>query len=206
MEVVLFVLGIVLVFYLYPYLRTGVKRVLMVRKLKKSCRENGHTLVTTHRFWMFAHRLGKNCDFYIETPDTVYAVKLFGMRKRSQYLIFPDENSFYVRNFIFVFSPYGAGRFYNGSSIDHRDSKPRKIPDYNFRACFRDEWYLKSVCNILLLNPTCKEVHIGRVSKESILDNGGVIAGMTLYTLSGLLGEMENPNLRNRDAGGLYVN
>ncbi len=199
-------IGIIALIVFFPYIRCFFKRLKCASKIKKLCRRKGYKTYPTHRFWMFAHRLGKNCDFYIETPDTVYAVKLFGMRKRSQYLIFPDENSFYVRNFIFVFSPFGAGRFYNGSSLDYRDSKTRKIPNYNFRACFRDEWYLKSVCNILLLNPTCKEVHIGRVSKESILDNGGVIAGMTLYTLSGLLGEMENPNLRNHDAGGLYVN
>ena len=78
MEVFLFILSVVLVINLYPYLRTGVKRVLMVGKLKKFCRENEYMLIPVGRFWMFAHRLGKNCDFYIETPDTVYSVKLFG--------------------------------------------------------------------------------------------------------------------------------
>ena len=185
MEVFLFILSVVLVINLYPYLRTGVKRVLMVGKLKKFCRENGYTLVPVGRLWMFAHRLGKNCDFYIETPNTVYAVKLFGLRKRNQYLVFTREGSFYVRNFIHVFTPYAAtARFY-------RDSKPRKLPDYNFRVGFRDEWYLKSIRTVLLLNPTCVEIHINRVSKESTVGNGEAIAGMTLYTLSGLLNEME---------------
>ena len=185
MEVVLFILGIALAFFLYPFLRTGVKRILMVGKLKKFCRTNGYTLTPVGKFWMFARRLGKNCDFYIETPDTVYAVKLFGLRKRSQYLIFTREGSFYIRNFIHVFSPYGGGaRFY-------RDSKPRKLPDYNFRVNFRDEWYLKSIRTVLLLNPTCAEVHINRVDKESSVGNGEAIAGMTLYTLSGLLNELE---------------
>ena len=64
MEVFLFILSVVLVINLYPYLRTGVKRVLMVGKLKKFCRENGYTLVPVSKYWMFARRLGKNCDFY----------------------------------------------------------------------------------------------------------------------------------------------
>ncbi|MBQ8287562.1 MAG: hypothetical protein IJX76_02180 [Clostridia bacterium] len=185
MEFYLLIVAIILLIVLLPYLRILRKRFTMRRRLCRLCLERRYSLHPVRKLWLFGRRMGKTCDFYVETPETVYAVKLFAMKRRGQYLIFTNDGTFRVRKFLnFVSSRGGYARFF-------RDSKPCKLPDYDFRAGFRDEWYLKDIRPVLLLNPTCIEVHLNKVDRESLLGNGESIAGMTLHTLSSFLGELE---------------
>ncbi|MBQ7354268.1 MAG: hypothetical protein IJW62_01965 [Clostridia bacterium] len=185
MEVLVFLAAAGLLIEGLPFVRILFKRISARRKLSKLCSQMGFSLHPVARSWLFGRRMGKTCDFYVETPETVYAVKWFAMKKRGQYLILTADGTFRVRKFLnFVSSRGGYARFF-------RDSKPCKLPDYDFRADFRDEWYLKDIRPVLLLNPTCIEVHLNKVDRESLIGNGEVIAGMALHTLSSFLGELE---------------
>ena len=157
----------------------------MKRRLLDACSAGSYRFCPTHRGWMLGGKSGKICDFYIETAHTVYAVKLFASKKRSQYLIFTDDGYFYTRKFVNMIHRYGTGpRFF-------KDSKPKKLPTYDFRCGYREEWREKPLCPVLLLNPTGIQVHRNRVHNDTILANGDQISGMTVYTLSGLLDELE---------------
>lgn len=186
MEVFLLIAAIIALFWLYPYLRIFLKRLSMQRKLHRICHKKGFTLIPTHRFWLFGRKLGKQCDFYIETTETIFAVKLFGMKKRGQILFFGQNNDFIVRSFIGFLAITG-----NGVLIPV-DSKVRPVPNYDFRINFKKEWYLKSIRPILLLNPACHEVRLKKESDEVIIGNSEAVAGMTLFTLARFLGELED--------------
>lgn len=183
MEVYLLIAAILLAVWLYPYARTFFKRLAMRRKLRRICKAKGYSIHPAHRLWLFGRRMASSCDFYIETPDTVYAVKLFGMKKRLQKLII-RRDSFIIRHYIGVVSRTGT------APISY-DSKPRPLPDYNFRVSFRDEWYSKAIRPVLLLNPTCFEARVEKDHKEVLIGNSEAFSGMTLFTLAGFLGQLE---------------
>lgn len=186
MEVFLLIAAIIAVFLIYPYVRIFLKRLSLWKKLRRICHKKGFTLIPTHRCWIFGRKLGKQCDFYIETRETVFAVKLFGMKKRGQILFFGKNSDFFVRSFIGFLAITG-----NGVLIPV-DSKVRPIPNYDFRIGFKNEWYLKSIRPVLLLNPACHEVRLKKDDKEEIIGNNEAVAGMTLFTLARFLGELED--------------
>lgn len=181
MEFYIFMGCVIAILAAIPFLRIFFKRLSMKRRLTRACREGKGTLHPAHRYWFLGRKMGKQVDFYIETAETVYAVKLFAAKKRSRYLIFTDDGMVYSRKFLNLIYRYGTGpRFF-------RDTKPKKLPDYDFYQGFCDEWKTKDFCSVLLLNPTCVEVHRNIVNKNTILANGEEIAGKRLYTLSGLI-------------------
>ena len=185
MEVYILIGSIVAVLAAIPFIRIFCKRLSMKRRITRACLAEGAVLHPAHRGWLLGRRMGKRCDFYIETPTTVYAVKLFASHKRSQYLIFTDDGCVYSRKFLNFINRYGTGPRYS------KDSKPRKLPDYDFRFGYKDEWASKEFCPVLLLNPTSIEVHRNTVRKETIVSSGETVAGMTLHTLPSLLNELE---------------
>lgn len=184
MEVYLLIAGIALAVWLYPYLRILVKRLILRGKLRRACKIGGSFLIPAHRFWFLGRRRGATVDFYVETPNCVYPVKLFGMKRRGQTLVFDSGGRYVVRHYMGLMGMFGRGRI-------SMDSKPKPLPAYNFRAGFRQEWYLKSIRPILLLNPTCLEVRAERERREIIIGSGEAFSGMTLFTLPRFLGELD---------------
>ena len=188
MEFYIVIGSIVAMLAAIPYLRIFFKRLSMKRRLLNVGKAVGYCLYPTHRGWMLGGKMGKTCDFYIETAHTVYAVKLFAAKKRSQYLIFTDDGYYYTRKFLNLIYRYGTGpRFF-------KDSKPKKLPTYDFRGGYREEWSEKILCPVLLLNPTGIQVHRNRVHQDTILSSGEKLSDMSVYTLPALLNELErNP-------------
>ena len=75
------------------------------------------------------------------------------------------------------------------------DSRPRLMPEYDFRFKYSPEWEIKSRRDILLINPVCKEVvYKSRNYKEILIGSGDVINGMYIYSLSRFLGVLESIN------------
>lgn len=126
------------------------------------------------------------CDFYVETPTEVYAVKLFGMKKKTAELIFKQNGEYFERHYLALISNNGGGvRF-------PMEKKPKKLPDYDFRHRYRMEWEIKSPHNVLLINPVCREIHRQvQHGVEKLLGAGDVVNGMEIYSLSRFLGELE---------------
>jgi len=170
----------------WPYFRCFFKRVTCMRKLKKVCRTKGYQLHKTHFFWFLGHKNAKKCDFYIETRNQVFAVKLFGMPNRRTVLIFKENGEYMIRRFTAFISYGSAVRF-------PIDSKPRKMPTYHFRYRYRDAWEIKTPRQVLLVNPVSMEFRrTPSHGKEILLGAGEVVCGMEIDSLPRLLADLES--------------
>ena len=128
----------------------------------------------------------QNCDFYIETKNEVFAVKLFCVLKRfSNTLIFTDESEYFIRDFTAIPTLSGGYRLPTNGKIN-------KMINYNYRYHYKNEWEIKDPVNVLLINPVPHEIR--RQSKngnETILGNGDPVHGARIYSLSGFLTILE---------------
>ena len=170
---------------LIPYIRFLFKRLSMSKKIKSVCTKLHYKFYKPSFFWMFGGRRKSKCDFYVETPTEVYAVKLFGVKKKNAELVFKQNGEYFERHYLALISYGGGVRF-------PMEKKPKKLPDYDFRHQYRMEWEIKSPHNILLINPVCREIHRQvQHGVENLLGAGDVVNGMEIYPLSGFLGELE---------------
>ena len=179
-------IGIAAVIALFPYIRCFFKRLKCVYKIKRLCRSKNYKIHATHPLWFLGSKHTKKCDFYIETANEVFAVKLFGMPRRLSILILKENGEYFIRSFIALISYGGGIRFpING--------KPKPMPAYNFRYKYRDEWEIKTPRRVLLVNPVSMEFkrqphHGGEVTVGA----GEIVNGMEIDSLPRLLGDLEN--------------
>ncbi len=179
-------IGIVAIIILFPYIRCFVKRLSCAGKIKKLCREKGYEMHAAHPFWFFGSKRGTRCDLYVETANEVFAIKLFGMPRRRSVLIFKETGEYFIRRFI-GFSSYGSAIRY---PIDGRS---RRLPQYDFRYKYRDEWEIKTPRHILLVNPISMEIRRQpKNGAEVIVGAGDTVNGMEIESLSRLLGDLES--------------
>lgn len=182
MEFWIFLFGIVAFFVVFPYIRCLVKRMICLRKIRQVCRKKQYTLYRTHPLWILGRKGGGICDCYIETPNEIFAVKLFGMPRRLTVLILKESGEYVIRSFLAIL-PFVRFTFH---------TKPRRMPDYDFRARYRDAWEIKTPHHILLVHPTSMEICRQPLrGAERIVGRGEVVNGMELYALSGFLGALE---------------
>ena len=179
-------LSLVALIALCPYVRCLIKRLICMKKIKKTCRKKGYSLHPTHPFWFFGSRYAKRCDAYVETPNEVFAIKLFAIPKRHTVLVFKENGEYFVRRFLAFLSWGSSIRF----PIDGRH---HPLPLYDFRYEYQRTWEIKTPRRILLVNPVSMEFR-RRPShgSETILGAGDIVNGMEIHSLSRLLGEMES--------------
>lgn len=181
MEGLFYVLGIIVLIVGYPYIRCFFKRLNCFIKLKHFCKKRNYNLYGTHCFWFLGSKHDRACDFYVETKNEVYAVKLFAMLRRTSMLIFREGGTYFIRRFLGVlWIPF----FWN--------SKLKSLKHYEFRYGFKEEWKRKIAYNILLVNPI--SMNIFRQAKngyEDAVGMGDEIYGMQIYSLSRFLETLE---------------
>lgn len=167
----------------YPYIRCFFKRLRLRRRIVRTCEEKGCRLHPTHRLWWLGHKRGSSCDFYIETPSRILSIKLFGLRRHRDVLIFTSDRKWFIRRFLAFVSNIGT------SLRLPVESKTLALSDYDFRRDFHLDWEIKTPNNILLIHPTCHEIR-RRVSNgtEVIIGAGDTVDGMAIYSLSRFLG------------------
>lgn len=182
MEFWIFLLCVIAVFLVFPYLRCLVKRLICLRKLSRICHQKQFALHGVHPLWFLGSKWGRVCDCYIETPNEIYAVKLFGMPRRLTVLLVRESGEYIVRSFIAIL-PHVRFTLH---------SRPRVMPIYDFHAKFSDAWEIKTPHHVLLLHPTSMEIRRQpQRGPEVIVGNGDVINGMEIASLPGLLGALE---------------
>jgi len=159
--------------FAYPYLRIFFKRLKLYRKLYRTCKKNDYTVYPTHRFWFFGRNGGKNADLYIKTSDTVYAVKLFAMRKHRGICI--TEGGMYYREK--YLSMTGVSRL---NFIFKSKEKP--CPEYNFRCQMRDSFYKAEFILVLLINPVSVNIYRMNKSQRIPLTAGDVMFGGVIHS------------------------
>ena len=138
--------SIVLLLLLYPFIRLWIKRLILLKKLKKLCQNCQVVLMPLHRFWFLSSRRSAACDFLLQSERDVYAIKLFSLMRRRSALLFNAERKYTVRRFVILFSKFSSAAF-------QFDSKPKKLPDYEFEAVKDPSAKGKVFRHILLLHP-----------------------------------------------------
>ena len=177
---------VILLIIAFPHFRFFVKRLICKRKIKKLCQKKGYRLHALHLFWFFKNRNSPRCDFYIETPNEVFAVKMFGITKRRCELVFTENGKYFIRSFM-AFISYGSGIRYSF------DSKAKPLPDYNFRYNYKEEWEIKTPRRILLVNPVPMEFRRQpQHGSEVIVGAGEIVNGMEIDSLPRLLEDLED--------------
>ena len=169
-------LFVIVMISLYSKLRILIKRIILRFKLKSVCRKYNFTLHPVHAFWFLGRKGGADCDFYIETPYSVFAVKLFSVKHKSSKLIFNADGKYYTLRY---FCPLPR-------SYIPIESRKRKLSSFNFRKNVKDSWYIKTFSDVLLVNPVCYEIR----NRDKVIYSGDALFGMTLYSLSGFIGKL----------------
>ncbi len=177
-----FLLGIVAWVVIYPYIRCFFKRLKCFFKVKRFCKKREYKLYGTHCLWFLGRKQDRTCDFYIETKETVYAVKLFAMLRRKSMLILREDGNYFIRKFAGVlWIPF----FWN--------DKLKTIPSYAFRYKYKDEWTKKKFHNVLLLNPISMDIFRQAINGyEDAVGLGDEMYGMEIFSLSRLLDTIDN--------------
>lgn len=181
MEVLLYLFGVIALIVVYPYIRCFFKRLNCFIRLKHFCKKRNYKLEGTNSFWLFGSKHNRKCDFYIETKDEVYAVKLFAMLRRTSMLIFREGGTYFIRRFLGVlYIPF----FWN--------SKLKPLMHYEFRYGYKEEWKGKINHNILLVNPISMDIFRQAINGyEDAVGLGDEIYGMQIYSLSRFLETLE---------------
>ena len=170
----------------FPLLRCFIKRIILVIKIKHLCQKRNYRL---HKkpFWFLGNKWTKNCEFQIETPTDIYAIKLFGLPRHRRMLILEPNEKFFIRRTIIMFA-YTAGM-----AVFKIDGRSRRMPFYHFECPKDSDKSFKPLHKVLLVHPVTMTIH-RRLSHgaELIVRDGDVVNGMEIYCLSGFL-EMLNP-------------
>ncbi len=154
-------------------------------KIKYICSKKKYRVYPTHRLWFLGSKLSKKCDFYIETENQVFAIKLFGTPRRVSELHVTENGEYFIRSIIGLLG-------FGGACAVTLDSKKRIMPIYDFRYTYVDAWNIKTPRNILLIHPAPLEIRRQpNYGSEVIVGAGETINGMEIYSLSALLGALE---------------
>ena len=83
-------------------------RLRMKNKLVSCCKKAGAKISFKKHFSVFSRIDGKENDFYVETADCVYSVKLIGFIFKRKSLCFVDETHYSVKKYGFKVFPNAA--------------------------------------------------------------------------------------------------
>lgn len=179
MNFLLFVFLLVCVILAIPYIRQFIKRIELAFKISDCCKKNNFLLHKTHTFWMFGSARSYHCDFYIETIDTIYSLKLFGVKRYHSELFFTYDNKYFIRNYI----AFAAGMF----SRIPVDSAKKNLHSYDFKYDFHEDWHLKKFKPVLLINPVCYQINYCTRTGSEIIGSGEIYNDMYISSLSGFI-------------------
>lgn len=180
MKVFWFVAAAVALGVMIFYGRILFKRLLFSARMKKACRESGYGFSPTHAFWLLGWTRGKKCDFYIEKPEGIYAVKLIGAVSRTALFNYIDERHYAVRDLTFHTRAVSVGIPYKAKS------KSR----YDFSASLPEAWRGKEIIPAIVMVPVSCFVTCSRDGEMKPLSDGDKIAEGTFYTGSGFIKEV----------------
>ena len=180
------ILCIILLITLIPYLRIFCKRLSLCRRLHAACKRNGWTLHPAHKLWFLGRKNDARCDVHIVTKHDVYSVKLFAVMRRSSTLVLTGGRGYFIRGYLGLLGNTGI------MATIPLDGKRCVLPEYRFREGFDAAWEIKHHHKILLLSPTPFEIRrIPQHGREEVVGTGELVLDMHLYSLSRLLGRME---------------
>ena len=178
--------GIIALMIVCPYIRCFFKRLSLKKQIEAVCKKRAFKLIKTHPQWYFGVKNANKCDFYVETPNQVFSIKLFAVPRRRTTLVITECGEYFVRRYIAVIA-YGGGVKFPIDGI------ARRLTKYDFRYNYEEKWEVKTPRNVLLVNPVSMEFRYQpRFGGERLLGAGEVANGMEIASLPYLICELEN--------------
>lgn len=162
------------------YGRILFKRLSFAFRVKNACRESGYGFSPTHALWLLGWTRGKKCDFYIEKPECVYAVKLIGTVSRTALFNYIDERHYAVRDLTFHTRAVSVGIPY----------KPKNKSRYDFSASLLKDTREKEIFPAIVMVPVSCFVTCSHGGEMKPISDGDKIAEGTFYTGSGFIKEV----------------
>ena len=170
-----FVLFIVFLYY-FRAIRTRVK---FIRKLKKTCRENGYDLFYLKRPYRSIFRDNESYTFALTANNKTYYCRILASVKRSNKLILDEDGTCTRHMGLHIPQPQlanvrGYVQTYDRGNGDNREFMSfSSVIDYTFEADGN---------KILIINPVPKRVlrRFEKTTRE--MDNGDKIGEYTVYT------------------------
>lgn len=180
MKVFWFVAAAVALGVMIFYGRILFKRVLFSARLKKACRAGKYGFSPTHAFWLLGWTRGKKCDFYIEKPEGIYAVKLIGALSRTALFNYINEGHYAVRDLTFHTRYVSIGIPY----------KAKSKSKYDFIGALPEAMRGKEIIHAIVMVPVSCFVTCSHDGEMKPISDGDKIAEGTFYTGSGFIKEV----------------
>lgn len=162
----------------YPFIRFFIKRISLIADIRHICRLKKFRYKANRFGAVFGNFKGKNCDFYIETADKLYSVKLCGTFFRKDLCDFMDEEHYAVRELAFqIAATRHAVRY-----------KVKTKRAYDFKYKSEKAYSEKDLIPIILMNPVPADVtyHMKGIG------NGDYIGEGIFYTGKGFCDKLRS--------------
>ena len=171
-----------------PYIFLFIKRISLFVKLRTVSKKHSYLVRGTHLFWFLGHNHGKRCDFYIETPNEVFAVKLFAIPRKRALLVIKDDRKYFFRKFRALVS--------DGAALRHPvNGKLKLMPIYDFQLHNNAKRKTKKTRCILLVNPISMGCHQQpQYGGEVIVGTGECVGNMEVCSSSYFFTLLKNEN------------
>ena len=181
---------LILLLVLWPLVRLLFKRLSLRRKLLKAFRESGTEFYPCRFMWWLLHS-GSICDFLALSGDKAYVVRMMGVKRRQDAIVFRG-GSYTVLHRIAFISNWGF------TAVIPDESRPRDIPGCYIPDRFREMIGRRMICRCLLVNPVCIDLFGEKKHGERIPLGCGDTVGdtdiLTLYDLDRFIGEIRSGN------------
>lgn len=167
----IFVVIIVLAL-LFPYILYVIRRMGMLHRIKKVCKEKGYLFHPTHKLLALSRMKDSGCDFHIKTPDTVYSVKMCGVISKKIYLNFISPTYYEVKSL----------RFKLTATVWDVSYKQKEKQPYNFSCRIPQEYSACKIVPIILFHPMSHKVSYSESGERKHAGNGDSIGEGILYS------------------------
>ena len=169
-------------FFLYKPVRLLHKRFRFMRKLKRVCRKNGHTLTMYRGFPKYFTRDKEQIDFCVDTGRKIYYGCFLTIPKRLTHVTFLDEKHIKITTRINA----ERNKFYQIYDIQ----KKHRVKEFSFPRVFT--MIKRPIVKVVVLNPSPYSIFVkdkDGVERES--GTGEFTCGYYIHTGTGFINTIE---------------
>lgn len=196
MPFIVYIVLVLAVLVVLPYIVFAVRRLLLACKLKVVCCQKGYTFTPLKRLWWLDTVKSGDLACKIETADVCYGIKIIGTVFRKQHLRFMDETHIAVRSLLFEthWTAKATGYIY-------KEKEPYRFVDVDTE---------KTRYPVLLLHPAPTTISAKRMDtsgekaatssyltpktdapkRDELLQNGDFTGEGYVYTMKTFLGKL----------------
>lgn len=180
----------------YKYIRAFFKRVHLIGRLKKLCKEKALTFRTTANAYMDLDNTSNTPSFFVEMNEKTIAVRFTACLKRNDTYTFTDSTSYFTTNNanpIFVSFNYPISGLTPKTPEEKRLYLPKIMTLKNNNYVRNETVKLEpeidtsaDTQNILCIHPLPAKLQVVRTNRAEDIFDGDIFNGYTVYSGNGL--------------------